>query len=146
MKFLKKCLSVLMASAIIITPLIPSKSFASSIYDMSILDSMLGDVTVGVYYESPIPTSTKNLVVGVDTNLTSDLDISLTGGVGNLIKNYLTNNNYLVNKNLPIQGDDNIMVVIRDLPGSSKGQVAPNAITENGLNILYMDIDMFKSG
>ena len=66
MKFFKKCLSVLMTAAIITTPLIPGKSFASSIYDMPILDSIQGNITVGAYYESPIPTSTKSLVIGVD--------------------------------------------------------------------------------
>lgn len=99
-----------------------------------------------MYYELPIPTSTKSLVIGVDNNLVSGLDISLTGETANLVKNYLTNNNYLLNKNLPIQGDDNIVVVIRNLPGSTKGQVAPNTITESALNILYLDIDMFRTG
>lgn len=146
MKFFKKCLSVLMTTAIIITPLIPSKVFANPIYSMSVQDSTLGDIDVDFYYDSVIPSSTKNITIGVDTTLTAELDQSILNEVGILVKNYLTNSNYLVSKNLPIQGDDAILVAIRDLPGSTKGQVSPNIITENGLNMLYLDIDMFKFG
>lgn len=146
MKFFKKCLSVLMAMTIIITPLIPSKAFASPIYSMSVQDSTMSDIDVDFYYDSVIPSSTKNITIGVDTTLTAELDQSILNEVGILVKNYLTNSNYLVSKNLPIQGDDAILVAIRDLPGSTKGQVSPNIITENGLNMLYLDIDMFKFG
>ena len=147
MKIFKKVISMLMTMLIIITPLIPSKVFANSIYyPMPVLDSKMGSIYVGFYYDSVIPSSTKNIAIGVDVTLKAKLDQSILSDAGNLVNNYLTNSNYLVSKNLPIQGEDTIRVVIRDLPGSTKGQLVPDVITENGLNILYMDIDMFKIG
>ena len=85
MKFFKKCLSVLMATAIIITPLIPSKVFADSIHDVPIIDSIQGGITAGVYYDSLIPTSTKSVAIGIDTTIFAELDQSILSEVGNLV-------------------------------------------------------------